>query len=359
MINKIKLIPLLTFGAWLLTMTGCKKDEKALEVQKPYTYDEQYYANLRAYKKTDHNICFGWFAAYAPIAGTTGYKDPASWGERILGIPDSMDIISLWMGIPSNDPASKSYAPVAYADMKYVREKKGTRFVAPTITRFNTTITLKDGTKFDLTSAANRNDKGIEIYGQYLVDQVLDNDLDGLDLDWEPENGEWLNNPGGTNFIKLVQYVGKFFGPKGQYPDKLFIIDFYSIVPPAATGEYANYFIRQAYSQGSGTQTGANLQNYYNAVQTAVPPGKFIVTENFGDYYENGGTPFTEANGNQFTLTGARMTSLEGMTRWNPTQGKKGGFGAFYFDRDYYSSTGVPYYNVRRCIQIANPAAIK
>jgi hypothetical protein len=51
------------------------------------------------------------------------------------------------------------------------------------------------------------------------------------------------------------------------------------------------------------------------------------------------------------------MYSLEGMARWNPTQGKKAGFGAFYFDRDYYSKTGVPYYNVRRAIQIANPAA--
>jgi hypothetical protein len=27
---------------------------------------------------------------------------------------------------------------------------------------------------------------------------------------------------------------------------------------------------------------------------------------------------------------------------------KKAGFGAFYFDRDYYSGTGIPYYNVRR-----------
>lgn len=346
---RIKFISPLSLFISLLMMVGCTKQE-ALEIQKPYTYDEQYYANLRAYKKTDHTLCFGWYAAYAPIAGATGYKDPASWGERILGLPDSMDIVSLWMGIPSNDTGSSGYAPIAYADMWFVKEKKGTRFVVPTITRMNHVITLKDGTEYDL--AQHRNDDGIKVYAQHLVDQVLDSDLDGVDLDYEPA-GDWLQ---GANFTKMVQYIGQFFGPKGSMPEKLLIIDFYNEAPPTATGEYANYFIRQAYTQGFTEHSASRLQSNYNTVQAAIPPGKFIVTENFGDHSLNGGTPFTEANGNTLTTDGTRMYSLEGMARWNPTQGRKAGFGAFYFDRDYYSIAGVPYYNVRRCIQIANPA---
>lgn len=353
--KKIKITLLYVLGTMVL-LSACVKDVP-LEIQKPFTYDEQYHENLRAYKKSEHNICFGWMASYAPIAGASGYKDPASWGERIIGIPDSMDIVSLWMGIPSNDSTSPSYAPVAYADMHYVRRVKGTRFVCPVIVAFRGTITMKDGTVVDLSSPANRNDEGIAKYGQWLVDQVLDNDLDGLDIDWEPAGGEWLNSPN-TNFVKLVEYVGQFFGPKGIHKDKLFIIDFFTLAPPVATGQYADYFIRQAYSQGTGgIQTATNLQNNYNAVQAAVPPSKFIVTENFGDFAENGGTPFTEANGNLFSSDGTRMHSLEGMARWNPTQGRKAGFGAFYFCRDYYSKTGIPYYNMRRAIQIANPAA--
>ena len=349
---KINATIFLLVVTYLLAGTGCVKTE-SLEIQKPFTYDEKYYENLRAYKKTNHTLCFGWYAAYAPIAGASGYKDPASWGERIMGLPDSIDIVSLWMGIPSNDPTKSSYAPLAFSDLKFVREKKGTRFVVPTITRMNSVITLRDGTKYDL--AAHKNDTGIAVYAQYLVDQVLyaEQELDGVDLDYEPA-GDWLQ---GDNFTKLVQHVGQFFGPKGKDPNKLLIIDFFTQVPPVATGEYANYFIRQAYSQGTGgVQNATNLQNYYNAVQTAVPPGKFIVTENFGDFSANGGTPFTEANGNTLTTNGSRMYSLEGMARWNPTQGKKAGFGAFYFDRDYYSTTGIPYYNVRRCIQIVSPA---
>jgi hypothetical protein len=116
----------------------------------------------------------------------------------------------------------------------------------------------------------------------------------------------------------------------------LLIIDF-DQVPPVETGEYANYFIQQAYSQGTGgVQNATNLQSYYNAVQAAVPPGKFIVTENFGDFSANGGTPFTEANGNTLT-NGTQMYSLEGMTDGIRHKEKKAGFGAFYFDRDYYS----------------------
>jgi hypothetical protein len=73
--------------------------------------------------------------------------------------------------------------------MIFVRKVKGTRFVAPTIVRMNHKITLKDGTEYDLSQ--NHNDEGIKVFGQYLVDQVLDADIDGVDLDYEPE-GDWM-----------------------------------------------------------------------------------------------------------------------------------------------------------------------
>ena len=346
---KIKLYGLLILAVSAFVVASCETDVEELEVQKLKTYDEQYYENLRAYKQTDHCLSFAWYAAYAPLEGVEGYKDPASWGERIIGLPDSLDICSLWMGIPSDDPESEDYAPVAYADMIYVREKLGTRFVAPTITRMNHIITLKDGTEYDLSE--HHDDEGIEVYGQYLVDQVLDSGIDGVDLDYEPE-GDWCS---GENFTKLVQYIGQYFGPQGIYPDKLLCVDFYSSYPLQETDPYVNYFIRQAYTQGFTEHSASRLQSYYDNISWAAPE-KFIVTENFGSWYENGGSPFIEVDGNTLTTDGSQMYSLEGMARWNPIQGKKAGFGTFYLDRDYSSKTGVPYYNMRRCIQIANPA---
>lgn len=333
------LIPLAVF------FSSCKTDPEALVVQDLTTYDAQYYKNLREYKKSSHTIFFGWYAAYAPVEGVSGYKDPASWGERIAGIPDSIDIVSLWMGIPGNDPAKDDYAPIAYKDMWDAKNNKGTRFVAPTIVRMNKVITLKDGTTYDL--SANHTDDGINVFAQYLVDQVLDAKIDGVDLDYEPE-GDWLQ---GDNFTKLVQYIGQYFGPLGKYPDKLLCVDFYNQAPLKETDPYVNYYIRQSYSAASAS----TLQSQFNTINW-TSPSKFIVTETFGENYANGGVPFTEVDGNTLTTDGSRMYSIEGMARWNPTQGVKGGFGAFYFDRDYYSSTGITYYNVRRCIQIANPA---
>lgn len=339
----------LIFILFAVMTVGCDTEALPLEIQKLKSYDEQYYENLRAYKQSDHTLSFVWYAAYAPLEGVSGYKDPASWGERLIGLPDSIDIVSLWMGIPSNDPASDSYAPIAYDDMRFVQEVKGTRFVAPTIVRMNKVITLKDGTEYDL--SANQNDEGIAVYGQYLVDQVMDADIDGIDLDYEPE-GDWLQ---GEQFTKLVQYIGQSFGPQGSYPDKLLIVDFYSQYPPQETEPYVDYYIRQAYTQGFSEHSASRLQSYYNNISWASPE-KFIVTENLGSWFENGGSPFVEVDGNTLSSDGSRMHSLEGMARWNPLQGKKGGFGAFYVDRDYYSNRGIPYYYTRRAIQIANPA---
>jgi hypothetical protein len=358
---KRKLITIWMFLPLMLAYTGCEVEPEALEIQKLKTYDEQYYANLRAYKQSDHCLFFGWYAAWTPAEGVSGYKDPASWGERFLGLPDSLDIVAMWsVGggadgqggiIPSNDPNSDAYAPVAYADWKFVRETKGTRFVFTVGPKMNKVIKLKDGTEYDL--SANHTDEGIAVYGQYLVDKILDNDVDGLDLDFEP-SGDFVqqNEP----FKKLVLYIGQYLGPKSNHPDKLLCIDFYSAGTSLSSEiePYVNYFIRQAYSQGFTEHNATRLQSYYDQISWA-PTDKFIVTEQLGVWYENAGSPFTEADGNTLTAEGTRMYSLEGMARWNPTQGRKAGFGGFYFDRDYYSKNG-PYYNVRRCIQIANPA---
>src|SRR5215813_13843777 len=89
-----------------LVFIACKKvDPLSLQDQKAYL--DEYYANLRAYKKSDHPICYGWYSDYAQTF---------SYGMHFKGLPDSIDIISLWGGIPSlkKDDSLTSYNPVAY-----------------------------------------------------------------------------------------------------------------------------------------------------------------------------------------------------------------------------------------------------
>ena len=54
-----------------------------------------------------------------------------------------------------------------------------------------------------------------------------------------------------------------------------------------------------------------------------------------GWYWQNGGVEFTEADGNKVDSWGNPIYSVIGMARWNPTQGRKGGFGGYYFEYEY------------------------
>ena len=49
---------LLTAIATGSLMSACNTDIESLTIQKPLTYDDQYYQNLRDYKASDHEIAF-------------------------------------------------------------------------------------------------------------------------------------------------------------------------------------------------------------------------------------------------------------------------------------------------------------
>lgn len=301
------------------TLYSCT-DVENLEIQTPYTYSDQYYENLRAYKASDHQISFMWFS---------DYTSSHSLGIRFMGLPDSLDICSLWGGVPN----PKDY-PLVYEEMRFCQKVKGMKM---------TYVTFPAVSNLEWVMSHPEEER-VKVYGDSLLRIVYNNDLDGMDLDYEIQ-GDWMH---GANMVKLIEYLGQFIGPKGKDPSKLLIVDGW---PIDGGYEYLSYFISQAYhSYGA-----SDLQSRYNEVAAyGLPPERYIVTENMGDYYADGGTPFTEADGNTTSILGGQLYSLEGMARWNPTQGKKGGFGAFYGQRDYGNTP--PYKYFRLGIQIQNPA---
>ena len=46
-------------------MVACDTDVENIEIQKPYTYSDLYYQNLRDFKASDHEISFMWFAQWS------------------------------------------------------------------------------------------------------------------------------------------------------------------------------------------------------------------------------------------------------------------------------------------------------
>ncbi|MCI1779492.1 MAG: glycoside hydrolase family 18 [Bacteroidales bacterium] len=322
---KTKIFFLTLFMASFIVV-GCDTDIENTKIQKLKTYDEQYYKNLRAFHESDHEISYAYYAAWSPVEGVSGYKDPASWGERIIGLPDSLDIVNLWMGVPTNDSTSTkllgtTYAPIAYADMKYCQEKKGMKFVMHAdASNFNHKFTV-DGVEYDMSVKCDS--AVIAAYAKWIANTVKEPGLDGVDIDYEG----WY----ASDLISLVKELSSYFGPKSPNPETLLIVDFFSNSAPSECDPYCNYFVDQAYSNQGGSAHPIG----------GLTPEKLVYCETFGLFYLYGGEILNYA-------------------AWEPEgDHHKGGCGAYYMGRNYYSASGIPYNEFRKAIQIMNPALNK
>ena len=319
--KKIKIYCLASFLITLLFI-GCSTDPETLDVQKLKTYDAQYYENLRAFHTSDHEISYAYYEGWSPVEGVSGYKNPASWGERIVGLPDSLDIVNLWMGVPSNDSIKcdtlgTTYSPIAYADMKLCQKEKGMRFVMHAdASNYNHKFTV-DGKAYNMSS--DRSDSCMAAYAKWIANTVNEPGLDGVDLDYEG----W----GSSDLIRVVKDLSKYFGPKSTNPNTLLIVDFFGGSAPSECDTYCNYFVDQAYSNQGG----------YAHTISGLTTEKLVFCETFGVYYATGGQILNYA-------------------KWEPSSGHKGGCGAYYLGRNYYSTSGIPYNEFREAIQIMNPA---
>lgn len=309
---------------------SCDTDVENATVVAPTTYGPQYYKNLRDYKKSDHSIAWGWFA---------DYTQSTSLATRFLGLPDSLDICSLWGGIPSDDSThvDTHYLPEVYREMKYVQEVKGTRLVVPTIIRIRTRPEFYDS----IWVKQNDPQAAMRAYAQDLLRPIFENGLDGIDMDYEPE-GDPLS---GGNLDYFVEYVGQFVGPMASpdstftYPDgftikgnpnMLLCIDYYGSAPSGNTNQFTNWYVNQTYGGSPG-----------RVPFSGCPTEKVVYTENVGDNWK-----------------AAECGQLLNYARYQPSTGRKGGFGAFFMHRDYIN-TGYGcsnYANMRHGIQIQNPA---
>ncbi len=359
---------------------SCTEPE-ALNLQPEYKYTDAYYEALRAYKKSDHSICYLWFADYGV---------PSSPAYRFAGIPDSVDVVSLWGGIPKEGTLDRK-------EMYEMREKKGTKIVGVKIIRLAHTTYLPDwalkievptymngyednkgytetyqltyderiaaGDSETIAAAAAESEARMAgtraliadmnanpsrtlkegtteenpewVYPEWciyaaesIMDEIREHDLDGYDLDYEPE-GDALS---GEKMRTFLQYLSQYIGPASPNPEMILAVD--GNQPPAGTENLCTYWIAQSYGQ-TLSDSRFNREGWKNS--------QLIFTENIGDYWASGGNMLQQA---------AFQPS---------TGGRKGGFGAFHGQRDYNTTDSgankdVPYGNLRKAIQLQNPA---
>lgn len=321
----------IAFGLVLCCIACEEQNEpEAKKMQLPRVGTEEYFANLRAYKKSNHQLAFGWLGNWTSFG--------SSESNYLRSVPDSVDIISIWGEWENRNEAQ-------IADMRYVQEVKGTKV---TFTVF----------AHEIPQAYEPTDAGIEQFASDLCDSIAKYDYDGIDLDYEPGwggKGFFINpeNPdssdpsvaGMRNMELFCRALAKKVGPKSG-TGKLFLIDGVPYVLNEGLAELFDYGIVQSYnSSGDG-----DLQGRFNsAYANGWKPGQYIFTENFEDFWRTGGkVDFEDKHGNI-------MRSLVGMARFQPIQGRKGGCGTYHMEYEYRHDD-VDYKYLREAIQIMNPA---
>lgn len=380
---------------------------------------DDYYANLRAYRNTEHEIMFGYYQGFGGAS--------SSYAHSLMGLPDSMDIVSMW-------GAGFEYNEEQIADLKMAQEKKGLKclmvFIAHSVgTQISpdfvknaseeTPALIKDrytgevGTYTDWQSARRAfwgmdvNDgknntpameeraiKAVELYADslcYIINEVLH--LDGFDWDFEygysvgdnvgdiiGDQGTITKEQAHNRTLAFAKRMREGLG------DKIFIIDGVpqSLQAPEAC-IYFDYFAHQAYGSGRTSLTEANMDSRYKATVSAFSPymeeeeiaKRTILLETFERSYTYEGKTYygfgnwTLRDGTKPISTSNNVTtvndpdyiggSFEGMARWQPiVNGKyvpKGGIGAYLINNAYNTPGWNSFYGqLRDCIQIMNPA---
>lgn len=286
---------------------------------------KDYYEALKAYKKTDHSICFGWFSEWNG-AGT-------DLQGQLRGIPDSMDMVSIWGG-------KTGLSKYQIADLKEVQQLKGTKVLwCQHIADIGREITPagKDlaeywgwnGGSYDYTKTA---DEAIRKYARAIVDTCKRYGYDGCDFDYEPNFGY----PGNISSSPAAMHVflsemAKYMGPKSG-SGLILAVDGEPQTLLAESGPLLDYYIIQAYKC-----TGVyNLDGRFNNLLSKFGKledertilRKTIWCEDFEKYQKSGGEQYTDRDG---SIT----YSLMGMARYkrpNLPGERIGGVGAYRFN---------------------------
>lgn len=305
-------------GLFVLAMAviACDTEIENIPIQIPVEKDNQYYENLRAYKRSDHQLAFGWFGGWK-ASGTSPSK-------YLRNIPDSVDMVSIW-------GTWHSLTPEQTEDLRYVQEVYGTRV----------TFTIFSHNMSNFPGNFENKAENIPAVAKAVADSIFKYGYDGVDFDHECSGSDLFYNK--DNMTTLLREMRKNLGE-----DKLICVDGYVEYITEEGWKYADYAIAQAY----GTSSSSSLQNRLNKVNAALAPEKFIVTENFESYWATGGINYSDPEL-------GTIPSLLGMARWQPTRDgevrRKGGVGTYHMEFEY-NHTDVEYKYLREAIQIMNPA---
>ena len=231
----------------------------------------EYYEALRAYKKSDHPVAFGWFGNWVGAG--------ASLENSLRGLPDSVDFVSIWGNWRNLSPERK-------ADLEYAQTVLGTRALVCFIVQNVGDQLTPEGE--DATTFWGEGDEAIVKYANAICDTIDKYGYDGFDYDYEPHYGHRGNISGVPAAEKVfVETLSRRLGPKSG-TNKMLVIDGEPQSINAELGPLFNYFIVQAYQCGGDfdldNRLGETIEHYDGILEPEAVAKKYIVTENFENY---------------------------------------------------------------------------
>ena len=369
----------------LTTLASCSKWTD-MEIQHPVDltkpgHDEAYYKALRDYKNSDHQIAFSYYSAWTGV-GT-------NMQSSLMGLPDSVDLISLWGGW-------KNPTEAQLKDLRAAQQKKGLKAmicflvldmgagVTPDPTEAEK-ATLKEGESWTHKywgwstaqtpegKAARR--AAVVKYANAICDLIEKYGYDGFDIDAEPT----YSHPFSTNYemwrmdredgvstlmTLFIETLGKRIGPMAETEagrKRILAVDGEPDALPPTHAKYFNYFIIQAYGDGVGYGNG-HFQGMLRAYKDVLSVEEICKKSIFVVNFESGATRGGQAGLGQILNFALQNPVVDGVTY------RKGGVGAFRVDLEYAITTpdvvngidmspvkGLSYPWWRRAIQLMNP----
>lgn len=332
----------MTCLALALFMGSCDTGIESVDINEPGINTQNaelyttYLTNLKAYKATSHRVVFGWF--------DNSKKMPASQGQTILAVPDSLDYLILTS--PTNLNARElnevesirtnksiktlyeiNYATIraAYdAELQAFQENKDN--VGKTFTSFNTYLVDSVQAKLALCDKYNYDGVVMTFSGKskiYLDENEkietigLENDFIGIAKDWK-----------GRHADKMLVLAGK---PQNITDQTVFDLVSYIIIPcEAATSESGvTYLMTKAAVDGVPTNKLLPLVTFYSLDASDVKTGYWAN----GTYAAVGAAKWVASDHDAFSIAGLALDNI---------------------NNDYYHASFV-YPNVRKAISIINP----
>ena len=339
-----------TFG---ILGTSCSKwtQPEAEDYYEPPT--ESYTSNMKDYFNSPHKLMFGWFGNWAGEGG--------SMGNSLMGLPDSVDFVSLWLCFGDLNEAQQN-------DLKAFQARGGRAYLCWTARNIGEGITpdhmiengeviyrdslglddaqwrakfwgFEDGTRDSKLEATVK-------FAKALADTCSKYDIDGYDYDMEAM-GDLCTSADTSLINTFFRTLIEEFAKEGRHlnidiPGGTGWLHYYDMISDDVV-KNTQYFIWQTYELGH-----SGLNSFFYTSSASVRAHKpHLFEEVFKKSIPT--ATFERAVDKHFFLEQAT---------WVPSFGlEHAGIGAYHIEYDYPGNPDYP--TVREGISIMNPPILK